>query len=45
MANYTKSFTKKKSKPLTQTENSEDFNIGLLSKYQFCEKEYRPNEC
>ena len=44
-ANYAKRFTKKKGKPLTQTENSEDSNTGLLSKYQFCEKEHGPNEC
>ena len=44
-ANYAQRFTKKKEKPSTRSEDSEDSTIGLISKYKFCKKEHEPNEC
>ena len=45
-ANYAKRFTKKKGKSsISQIEDSEAFAAGPSSKYKFCKKEHRPNEC
>ena len=44
-ANFAKRFTKKKGKPSTRSEDSEDSTMGLISKCKFCEKEHEPNEC
>lgn len=46
IANYVKLFTKKKSKSLIlQIEDLKDSTPSSSSKYKFCKKEYRPNEC
>ena len=44
-ANHTKRFTKKKGKPSTRSEDSEDSTTGLISKCKFCEKEHEPKGC
>ena len=43
IVNYSKQFIKKKEKPLTQSEDSEDSTTGSISKCNFCERKYKPN--